>query len=171
MDVNYRGSDGDTPLIRSAYYNSPETVTLLLQHGADTHHRVNEFESFYSYATAMYYACFYGPFTVCPLVTGEIRRYGVCCPFLIPLTCVANPCFGYTFGLFCLCPCQTIPRMTDCERTWKYCITPIILLPETCVEECSLLGNRPHVIPTTEDKDKKDLEEMTKDVIVDDTTF
>jgi ankyrin repeat protein len=74
LEVNYRGSDGDTPLIRSAYYNSPQTVALLLSYGAETHHRVFELESFYSNATAMYYACFYGPFTVCPLITGEIRR-------------------------------------------------------------------------------------------------
>ena len=172
LEVNYRGSDGDTPLIRSAYYNSPETVALLLEYGANTHHRVNEYENFYSYATAMYYACFYGPHTVCPLITGEIRRYGVCCFLYVPLTCVANPVVGYTFGLCCLCPCQIIPRLTDCDRTWKYCIVPIILLPTTFSEECSLCGNRPDVIPVTVlDKDRKQLEELTGDVAVDDANF
>ena len=162
LDVNYRGSDGDTPLIRAAYYNSPETVILLIKYGARTHDRVNELESCYLFATAMYFACFYGPHTFCPLISGEIRQHGLCCCFTLPLTCIANPFIVFTYGLCCLCPFQTCAQLTDCKKTWTYCIVPIILLPETLVEDCSIFGRGLPIAPTKEEKEIETLKKLTK---------
>lgn len=155
MDPNYRGSDGDTCLHRAAYYNSPLTVDALVNAGAHPHARVNECESMFTYATPMYFACFYGPHTVCPLIRADIRHYGLKCILFHPAAYIHNIFIGATYGVFCLCCFQTIPQLTDCSKTWRYCIEPCITFPVVLSENCSFNGIKvARIMPEISEEEK-----------------
>jgi hypothetical protein len=70
-----------------------------------------------------------------------------------------------------LCAFQTIPRLTDCERTWTYCCSPLILLPITFVENFSFCGHKVIVEPTAEELELKDLKKMSSEIPSDDVPF
>lgn len=163
-DPNYRGSDGDSCLHRAAYYNSPLTVDALVNAGAHPHVRVCEYESILTWATPMYFACFYGPHTVCPLIRADIRHYGMFCCCYHPLTYCHNIFVGATWGLCCLCCFQTIPQLTDCSKTWTYCCVPLITFPGILTENCSLRGIKVARIQPGLTPHEKELIEVKKDL-------
>ena len=189
-DPNYVGSDGDTCLHRAAYYNSPLTgnvfasslwthfsnfydlnllcihisVDALVNAGAHPHIRVCEYESMLTWATPMYFACFYGPHTVCPLVRADIRHYGMFCCCYHPLAYFHNVFVGCTWGVCCLCCFQTIPQLTDCSKTWTYCCVPIITFPSILSENCSLRGIKVARIKPGLTPHEKELIEVRKEI-------
>ena len=140
------------------------SVTALVNAGAHPHVRVNEYESMLTYATPMYFACFYGPHTFCPLVRADIRHYGCSCCFMHPLAYVHNIFVGATYGFLCLCPFQTIPQLTDCGKTWKWCCLPILEFPAELTASCSVSGIKvARIMPDTSEDEKK-LEKIKKEL-------
>ena len=69
--------------------------------------------------------------------------------------------FSFKFLIYIV---KTCAQLTDCDKTWKYCIVPILTLPVTFQENCSLCGNKYTIAPTEEELENKKLEEMTKDI-------
>jgi hypothetical protein len=48
-----------------------------------------------------------------------------------------------------------MPQLTDCDKTWQYCIVPIIVLPATLSDNCSLMGKQIAVKPKLDPEQEK----------------